>query len=101
MLVSPSFCLLFIALLYLNTVESLFLPSVDLAEQKNAKLSDELLFERFALGSRPSTDEDELDEFRHAKRQLKRKWNKFHPGAQSPYTIAFPALIRTRRSTHQ
>jgi hypothetical protein len=27
---------------------------------------------------------------------LKKKWTKFLQGSQSPYTIAFPALIRTR-----
>lgn len=35
------------------------------------------------------------------KRQSKKKWVKFGSGPQSSYTIAFPALIRTRRSMGQ
>ena len=33
----------------------------------------------------------------HKKRQLKSKWTDFFQPSQTPYTIAFPALIRTRR----
>lgn len=33
----------------------------------------------------------------YKKRQLKSKWTDFFQLSQTPYTIAFPALIRTRR----
>ncbi|CAF3538615.1 unnamed protein product [Rotaria sp. Silwood1] len=35
------------------------------------------------------------------KRQSNKKWAKMSQGSQSPFTIAFPALIRTRRWIEQ
>lgn len=102
--------LLFIGLICVNSIFSVALPSSADLDESNKKLSDELLFARFGLGGsrqlfgdRFFEGEDDLDngEFLQEKRQVKKKWNKFHHGAQSPYTIAFPALIRTRRSTQQ
>jgi len=87
----------------MNKVNALPVSSTD-AEIQNNKLYDAPMFERFGIGSNQflvrhpySDDNIEEDEILHDKRQLKKKWAKFYQGAQSPYTIAFPALIRTRR----
>ena len=106
MLTQISFCFLLLAMTYLNSIHTLAVPTSDLEEQ-NKKLVDGYLLER--LGVNPHRlfrdrfyDEETLDdddESMHQKRQIKKKWNKFHHGAQSQYTIAFPALIRTRRSS--
>ncbi len=76
--------------IYINAKPAL---SADI-ELQNPKYSDAAMMERFI--DHPYDDIDE-DEILHNKRQLNKKWAKFYQGAQSPYTIAFPALIRTRR----
>jgi hypothetical protein len=89
---------------YINTVNALPAPSTD-AEIEHNRLSDASMFQRLGIGSnhflinRQYNDDDNVDEDEivHQKRELIKKWAKFHQGAQSPYTIAFPALIRTRR----
>jgi hypothetical protein len=88
-----------------NTVDALPTSSKDVDAQ-NRKLSDAFMLEQFGVGSnhfltnRRYDDNDNIDEDEiiHDKRQLQKKWAKFFQGAQSPYTIAFPALIRSRRS---
>ena len=104
MLLHLSFCLILLTATYLHPANGKSLSSADIDEQEK-KLSDGFMSDRFDVGSghlftghqyEDETIDDE--EYPHEKRQLKRKWNKFHAGARSPYTIAFPALIRTRRS---
>jgi hypothetical protein len=53
----------------------------------------------YLLTNRPYYDDDDVDTSAlfFKKRQLKKKWAKSLQRSQSPYTIAFPALIRTRR----
>lgn len=104
MLAQTTLCFLLLTMAYLNSIHTLAAPTSDLEEQ-NKRFVDEFLLERFGVNPHrlfPDRfyDEETLsdDESMHQKRQIKKKWNKFHHGAQSPYTIAFPALIRTRRS---
>jgi len=85
------------------TANALPAPLTD-AEIQNKKFSDVSMLGRFGVGSNhflinhPYDDDNiDEDEILQEKRQLKKKWAKFYQGAQSPYTIAFPALIRTRR----
>jgi hypothetical protein len=66
------------------------------------------MLEQFGIGSnhllpnRPYDDDNtDEEENLHDKRQLKKKWAKFYQGGHSPYTIAFPALIRSRRWIEQ
>ncbi len=95
MLTHICLCIMFIAVIYINAIP---MPSID-PETENNKLSDAPMLEQFDAGSHyyftdPQYDDDETH---HQKRQLKRKWPVFQRGAHSPYTIAFPALIRSRR----
>jgi len=85
------------------TVNALPAPLTD-GEIQNKKFSDVPMLERFGIGpnhvliNRPNDDDNiDEDEILQIKRQLNKKWAKFYQGAQSPYTIAFPALIRSRR----
>jgi hypothetical protein len=91
---------MFIAVIYINAIP---MPSIDL-ETENNKLSDALMVEKFGAVSHyyltdPQYDADNIndDETHHQKRQLKRKWAAIQRGPHSPYKIAFPALIRSRR----
>jgi hypothetical protein len=86
---------------FINTVHAIPVSLAD-TEMQNKKLSDALMFGRFGsthfLMNRQADDDNiDDDEILYQKRQLKKKWARFHQGAQSPYTIAFPALIRSRR----
>ena len=88
----------------LMKVQTSPISSADL-DESNKKLSDAFMLERVDIGPRRFigdhlyADENiDDDEIFHQKRQLKKKWNTLHSRAQSAYTIAFPALIRTRRS---
>lgn len=94
-----------IILLTVNTINTLPAPLTDADIQDN-KLTDPSILERFGVGSnqlllnRQFIDDDEQidnDDIVHDKRQLKKKWAKFFRDSHSPYTIAFPALIRSRR----
>ncbi len=83
-------CMILATVIYVNGKPAL---SADI-EPQNPKYTDEAMMER--LIDHPYDDIYEEENF-HDKRQLNKKWAKFYQGAQSPYTIAFPALIRTRR----
>lgn len=105
MLAQTSFCFFLLAMTYLNSIQTLAVSTTDLEDQ-NKKFADGYLLERFAVNphrlfrDRFYDDENvDDDDSMHQKRQIKKKWIKLHHGAQSPYTIAFPALIRTRRSS--
>ena len=95
-------CLMLMTMTYIIIVNAKPAPSANTDLQKQ-KYSDAAMIERFNsdhfLLDHPYDDDDDIDdeEILHDKRQLKKKWAKFYQGAQSPYTIAFPALIRTRR----
>lgn len=89
----------------MNTINTLPAPSTD-ADIENNKLVDASMFDRFGVGSdrflinhqfNDNDDQIDEDEVIHEKRQLRKKWAKFFQGGHSPYTIAFPALIRSRR----
>jgi hypothetical protein len=92
---------MFMMVVCINTVPAL---PVDLETQNN-QLSDALMLEQLGIGpeyyltNRQYGDDDNIndDGVLIQKRQLKRKWTAFHRGVHSPYTIAFPALIRTRQ----
>ncbi len=91
---------MFMTVIYINAIP---MPSIDL-ETENNKLSNALTLEQIGAGSHyyltdPQYDGDNIndDETHNQKRQLKRKWAAFQRGPHSPYTIAFPALIRSRR----
>lgn len=96
-----SLCFVLITILYLNVVNSALATSQNVEEQ-DQKRSSAVLFERFGVdpgyvsANRPYNDDDA-----NTKRALKKKWARFFPGYQSPYTIAFPALIRSRRWIEQ
>ena len=92
---------MFLTIVYVHTLPAIA-PDTDL---ENSKDSDTSIIERFDLHSflnhhpfEDSTDEDELID---QKRQVKKKWSKLQQGNPSPYTIAFPALIRTRRDMEE
>jgi len=91
---------MFMGVIYINAKP---MPSTDL-ETENNKLSNALMLEQFGAGPHyyltdPKFDDDNIndDETHNQKRQLKKKWAAFQRGAHSPYKIAFPALIRSRR----
>ncbi len=97
-------CFMLISILYLNLANSVPAISKDMEEQDQTRSSD-VLFERFGVdpgylfGNRPYHDDDaDKDAILHMKRGLfQKKWARFFQGSQTPYTIAFPALMRTRR----
>jgi hypothetical protein len=104
MLTHICLCIMLMTVTYLNAVP---VSSTDV-ELQNKKLYDAFMLEQFGIGpnhvmtnARYTNDNFDEDEILHQKRQSKTKWAKFHHGAQSPYTIAFPALIRTRRWIEQ
>lgn len=87
-------------LTYLNAIP---VSSINLESDYNNRLLDAILLERLASGStyhltHPQYENDYLvdDEILHGKRDVEKKWAKFQVG-RAGYTIAFPALIRTRR----
>lgn len=92
-------------MVFLNTLNAIpAAPSTNLDTQTK-ELSDTIMVEPYGLGlnhfltNHPYEDDHIIeDEVFPERKQLKKKWAKFYQGAQSPYTIAFPALIRTRRS---
>ncbi len=96
-------CMILMTVTYLNTVNAKPAPSAD-RDLQNQKFSDAAMMKHFGsnqfLISHPYDEGDDSideDEIRYEKRQSNKKWAKFYQGSQSPYTIAFPALIRTRR----
>jgi len=65
-------------------------------------------FERYAvdpsylLTNRPYYDDSfDGNTLFFKKRQIKKKWAQLFERSHSPYTIAFPALIRTRRANNK
>ncbi|CAF3792318.1 unnamed protein product [Rotaria magnacalcarata] len=75
---------------------------------QNKELSDAFMLEQYGVGSNHfladrQYEDDHINEDNifPEKRQLNKNWTKFYQGLQSPYTIAFPALIRTRRWIEQ
>lgn len=51
----------------------------------------------YILSNQPYKNKVVKDELFYNKRQLKSKWAELFQQSHPPYTIAFPALIRTRR----
>ncbi|CAF0996626.1 unnamed protein product [Adineta steineri] len=97
--------MMFTTLTYLNKVNGIPLSSFDLDTQNN-RLYNAILSGQIDVGSNhdlinsqydDGDDNINNDEIFHNKRQARRFWARFHHDGQSPYTIAFPALIRTRR----
>ncbi len=93
---------MFITVVYLNIANGVSGKSTNI-EPATQKRFFPAFFGRFGtdpnylLTNRAYYDDDfGKDVIFHKKRQLKKKWTKFLQGSQSPYTIAFPALIRTR-----
>jgi len=93
---------MFVTVVYLNIVNDVFATSVN-TKQLDQKRYLPASFGRF--GTDPSylvtnhpyyDDNVGRDVMFFKKRQLKKKWAKLFQRSQSPYTIAFPALIRTR-----
>lgn len=77
-------------------------------DQQNNRGYSPMLFDRLGvdppnlLTNRVFEDEDpDNGMIVHQKRQLRKKWAKLYQDSHSPYKIAFPALIRSRRSTGQ
>ena len=97
-------CLMLIALTYVNVVNTVPLSSTNMEQQQQAKRLTSAFFGKFPvdptylLENHPYYYNDNIntDVFFH-KRQLSKKWGNLFQRSQSPYTIAFPALIRTRR----
>jgi len=102
MSIHVNLCLLLVVATVFNTVSTAPTTSTD-AEEHHKKLGTVVLLDRFAFDTHnPSSNFDENeDQTFPTKRELKKKWAKFYSGSQSPYTIAFPALIRTRRWIEQ
>ncbi|UJR38496.1 hypothetical protein I4U23_031163 [Adineta vaga] len=82
---------------------SVFTMPTDVEEQ-DQKRSIGNLFEQsgmdhdYVVVNQPNNDNDNDNHVVFQKRrEMKRKWAKFFQGADSPYAIAFPALIRSRR----
>lgn len=90
--------MMFISIVYVHTLPATS-PDAQLEQQKysDAAMINRLAWEHIFVDQplEESTDEDDLQ---YEKRQVKKKWSKLHQGSQSPYTIAFPALIRSRRA---
>lgn len=77
------------------------LPTRD-TDIENDHLTDALMLEQLHsnhLLGRSYTNEENSDEDENIndKREVKRKWYNLASSAHGPYTIAFPALIRSRR----
>ncbi|CAF2636742.1 unnamed protein product [Rotaria sp. Silwood2] len=95
------------SMISLKTVNSIPVSATNLDTQ-NKELSDAFMLEQYGIGPNHfltgrQYDDDRVDEdeILPEKRHYKKKWAKFYQGVQSPYTIAFPALIRTRRWIEQ
>ncbi|CAF1546972.1 unnamed protein product [Adineta ricciae] len=75
------------------------------AEEQDDKQSVGTLLERFGIDhdylseNHPNNNDDDHENrvVMLKRRAMKRKWAKFFQGSESPYAIAFPALIRSRR----
>ncbi len=99
--------LIFVTVIYLNIANTVSATSANM-EQSVQKRFPGGFFGRFGIdpdhlfANRPYYDDDvDKDAMFFKKRQLKKKWTNFFQRSQSPYTIAFPALIRTRRWIEQ
>ncbi|CAF0736063.1 unnamed protein product [Adineta steineri] len=97
--------LLVLTIVYFKLFNPVFALPTDAKEQDEER-SFATMLGQFAnnpgyfLVNRPDNN-DNIDKemYLHKKREMKRKWSKFFQGSQgsqSPYAIAFPALIRTR-----
>ncbi|CAF3167363.1 unnamed protein product [Rotaria socialis] len=90
-------------IVYLCIANTALATSTDMEQEDQQKPSTRLFGQfnaepNYILTDRPYYSNDvDTDAIFHTKRQLKKKWAKYIQGSQSPYTIAFPALIRTRR----
>lgn len=99
--------LLFVSMIYLNMINVALTTSTDMEHQEQKRFPP-AFFGRYGfdptylLTNRPYYDGNlDRDMALFHKRQIKKKWAALFQRSQSPYTIAFPALIRTRRSTEQ
>ena len=93
-------CLLLLTVNYLFLMTALPTRNADI---ENSHLTDALMFEQLHDRSYVNDEKSDEDENFNDKRQVKRKWMNYYQGsssAHSPYTIAFPALIRSRRWIH-
>jgi hypothetical protein len=98
---------MFLIVIYLNIANAASVASANM-EQSDQKRYFAPSLERFGIDpnyllSSHSyyNDNASKDAMLYKKRQLKKKWAKLGQGSQSPFTIAFPALIRTRRWIEQ
>ena len=96
-----------VAIIVLQVIASVRSISNNLDQQHQRRFSP-MSFEQFGVDSNYRSanrvfddEESDKDMMVHQKRQVKKKWAKLYQDSHSPYTIAFPALIRTRRSTRQ
>lgn len=98
------FCVVCTALPYLHTVSALPISSMDL-DSDNSALSDAIIVERVGLSSPHlwghsllvDDGESDDDERIYDERQVEKRRARLHHGGRAGFTIAFPALIRTRR----
>ncbi len=99
-----SLCLMLITMIYpiLVSAVSTTLTKIEQSEQKRSPTAFFRLYnidpKNDLLTNRPYYDDDaDTSALFFEKRLLKKKAEKFFHQPQSPYTIAFPALIRGRR----
>jgi len=99
--------LVFVTVILINVAKSVpvALTNVEHSDQKRfaAAYSGRYGIDpSYLLTNRPYYDNDaDTNALFFKKRQLNKKWAKSFQRSQSPYTIAFPALIRTRRWIEQ
>ncbi|CAF3224468.1 unnamed protein product [Rotaria socialis] len=107
MLTQVGLCIMLMMMLFLRICTAMPASSSNIGTQ-NKELSDAFMLEQYGVDSNNfltdrQYEDDHIneDDIFPEKRQLNKKWAKFYQGPQSPYTIAFPALIRTRRWIEQ
>ncbi|CAF0900212.1 unnamed protein product [Adineta steineri] len=108
MFTQTGLCFILIIIIYFNTASSI--PSTTRnIEDQDEKRSSIAVSEQFdsdpdyLLANHPLYDNDDDDDvnndgmYYQKKRSIMKKWYEFFQRPNSPYTIAFPALLRSRR----
>ncbi|CAF0734768.1 unnamed protein product [Adineta steineri] len=93
-------CFILIVIIHINIINytSATTTNIEDQDEKRSSIAASELFDADPLYDNDDEDDDvNNDAMHYQKRNLRKKWAEFFQRPNSPYAIAFPALLRSRR----